>query len=200
MNIRLVKVRCLAQEYKTKTVTSRRQHFVLPLLVTMIMVPQNMVFFSDLKFKRDKNNLLLYWLFQTKENPTFKDNDFTKDNAKLRIGDEVKKDLLQRVKDDVEVSWLVKWIKLLRWCYMSILSFWSCFWSPVELIFHHSILLPNCGCNCQNSKTSKTLCVCSHCLVPFLLANKPQRTFIRTVKELSRKHLCSIWRALWFHQ
>ena len=42
--------------------------------------------------------------FQTKENPTFKDNDFTKDNAKLRIGDEVKKDLLQRVKDDVEVS------------------------------------------------------------------------------------------------
>lgn len=39
---------------------------------------------------------------KTKENPTFKDNDFTKDNAKLRIGDEVKKDLLQRVKDDVE--------------------------------------------------------------------------------------------------
>lgn len=39
---------------------------------------------------------------KTKENPTFKDNDFTKDNAKLRIGDEVKKDLLQRVRDDVE--------------------------------------------------------------------------------------------------
>lgn len=46
-------------------------------------------------------------VFQTKENPTFKDNDFTKDNAKLRIGDEVKKDLLQRVKDDVEVRLLV---------------------------------------------------------------------------------------------
>lgn len=45
-------------------------------------------------------------VFQTKENPTFKDNDFTKDNAKLRIGDEVKKDLLQRVKDDVEVRLL----------------------------------------------------------------------------------------------
>ena len=43
-------------------------------------------------------------VFQTKENPTFKDNDFTKDNAKLRIGDEVKKDLLQRVKDDVETA------------------------------------------------------------------------------------------------
>ena len=48
-----------------------------------------------------------FGFFQTKENPTFKDNDFTKDNAKLRIGDDVKKDLLQRVKDDVEVSLLV---------------------------------------------------------------------------------------------
>ena len=47
-------------------------------------------------------------LFQTKENPTFKDNDFTKDNAKLCIGDDVKKDLLQRVRDDVEVSMLVR--------------------------------------------------------------------------------------------
>lgn len=46
-------------------------------------------------------------IYQTKENPTFKDNDFTKDNAKLRIGDDVKKDLLQRVRDDVEVSLLV---------------------------------------------------------------------------------------------
>ena len=52
-------------------------------------------------------NLTHFCLFQTKENPTFKDNDFTKDNAKLRIGDDVKKDLLQRVKDDVEVSLFV---------------------------------------------------------------------------------------------
>lgn len=52
-------------------------------------------------------NLTRFCLFQTKENPTFKDNDFTKDNAKLRIGDDVKKDLLQRVKDDVEVSLFV---------------------------------------------------------------------------------------------
>lgn len=48
--------------------------------------------------------MFLSAIFQTKETPTFKDNDFTKDNAKLRIGDDVKKDLLQRVKDDVEVS------------------------------------------------------------------------------------------------
>lgn len=48
--------------------------------------------------------MFLSTIFQTKETPTFKDNDFTKDNAKLRIGDDVKKDLLQRVKDDVEVS------------------------------------------------------------------------------------------------
>ncbi|CAH3023727.1 unnamed protein product [Porites evermanni] len=39
---------------------------------------------------------------KTKENPTLKDNDFTKDNAKIHIGDEVKKDVLQRIKDDVE--------------------------------------------------------------------------------------------------
>ncbi|XP_068716502.1 phosphatidylinositol 5-phosphate 4-kinase type-2 alpha-like isoform X2 [Montipora capricornis] len=39
---------------------------------------------------------------KTRENPTLKDNDFVKDNAKLLIGDEVKKDLLQRIKDDVE--------------------------------------------------------------------------------------------------
>lgn len=52
---------------------------------------------------------------QTKENPTFKDNDFTKDNAKLRIGDDVKKDLLQRVKDDVEVSlFVVKTVRAIK--------------------------------------------------------------------------------------
>lgn len=39
---------------------------------------------------------------KTRENPTLKDNDFAKDNAKLQIGDEVKKYLLQRIKDDVE--------------------------------------------------------------------------------------------------
>ena len=48
--------------------------------------------------------LKILYHFQTKENPTLKDNDFTKDNAKIHIGDEVKKDVLQRIKDDVEVS------------------------------------------------------------------------------------------------
>jgi len=41
---------------------------------------------------------------QSKEQPTFKDNDFTKDNVKLVVGDEAKATLVQKVKDDVEVK------------------------------------------------------------------------------------------------
>ena len=35
--------------------------------------------------------------------PTFKDNDFTKDNVKIVVGDEAKAALVEKVKDDVEV-------------------------------------------------------------------------------------------------
>ena len=49
----------------------------------------------------------LHYPFQTKDFPTFKDNDFTKDNVKLHIGEEAKVDLRQRVKDDVEVHEII---------------------------------------------------------------------------------------------
>ncbi|EDO35742.1 predicted protein [Nematostella vectensis] len=39
---------------------------------------------------------------KTRDNPTFKDNDFTKDNVKLVIGDEAKAVLVERIKADVE--------------------------------------------------------------------------------------------------
>ncbi|KAK3717531.1 hypothetical protein QZH41_013791, partial [Actinostola sp. cb2023] len=39
---------------------------------------------------------------KTKDTPTFKDNDFTKDNVKIAVGDEVKAALVDKVKDDVE--------------------------------------------------------------------------------------------------
>ncbi|XP_020903372.1 phosphatidylinositol 5-phosphate 4-kinase type-2 alpha isoform X2 [Exaiptasia diaphana] len=39
---------------------------------------------------------------KSKDQPTFKDNDFTKDNVKIVVGDEAKADLVEKVKDDVE--------------------------------------------------------------------------------------------------
>ena len=41
---------------------------------------------------------------QNKEMPTFKDNDFTRDNVKLIIGQEKKSDLLEKIRKDIEVS------------------------------------------------------------------------------------------------
>ena len=41
--------------------------------------------------------------FQSKEFPTFKDNDFTRDNVKLYIGDEKKSDVIQKIKNDIKV-------------------------------------------------------------------------------------------------
>ena len=41
---------------------------------------------------------------QDKESVTFKDNDFTKENVKIYIGEEVKKTFLERLQNDVKVS------------------------------------------------------------------------------------------------
>ena len=46
---------------------------------------------------------LVIVFIQNKQNPTFKDNDFTKDNIKLVVGEETKKNLLEILKGDVEV-------------------------------------------------------------------------------------------------
>ena len=48
--------------------------------------------------------LLLFYSYQNKEIPTFKDNDFTRDNVKLIIGQEKKSDLLEKIRKDIEVS------------------------------------------------------------------------------------------------
>ena len=47
---------------------------------------------------------LIHFAPQNKQNPTFKDNDFTKDIIKLVVGEEAKKNLLEILKGDVEVS------------------------------------------------------------------------------------------------
>jgi len=46
-------------------------------------------------------NCLLY--YQAKTLPTFKDNDFLTDGAKIIVGEEMKKDLMDRLAKDVEV-------------------------------------------------------------------------------------------------
>ena len=39
-----------------------------------------------------------------KESPTFKDNDFVKDNVKIFLDDDTRNDFLTKLKSDVEVS------------------------------------------------------------------------------------------------
>lgn len=50
-------------------------------------------------------NLLYYGSFyaQTKELPTYKDNDFINDGQKIYIDEESKKTFLEKLKNDVEV-------------------------------------------------------------------------------------------------
>lgn len=50
-------------------------------------------------------NLLHYYTFygQTKELPTYKDNDFINDGQKIYIDEESKKTFLEKLKNDVEV-------------------------------------------------------------------------------------------------
>lgn len=47
------------------------------------------------------NTLLL--LSQAKDLPTFKDNDFLNEGQKLHVGEESKKNFLEKLKRDVEV-------------------------------------------------------------------------------------------------
>ena len=47
---------------------------------------------------------MLVFSFQSKEFPTFKDNDFTRDNVKLYVGEEKKADIIQKIKNDIKVS------------------------------------------------------------------------------------------------
>lgn len=49
-------------------------------------------------------NLTLLLLFQAKDLPTFKDNDFLNEGQKLHVGEESKKNFLEKLKRDVEVS------------------------------------------------------------------------------------------------
>lgn len=42
-------------------------------------------------------------LFQAKDLPTFKDNDFLNEGQKLHVGEESKKNFLEKLKRDVEV-------------------------------------------------------------------------------------------------
>lgn len=48
--------------------------------------------------------LFLSIVFQLKELPTFKDNDFLNDGAKIYIGPEQRKKLLDTLQSDVDVS------------------------------------------------------------------------------------------------
>lgn len=46
------------------------------------------------------------FLLQAKDLPTFKDNDFLNEGQKLHVGEESKKNFLEKLKRDVEVvSW-----------------------------------------------------------------------------------------------
>lgn len=44
------------------------------------------------------------FLFQAKDLPTFKDNDFLNEGQKLHVGEESKKNFLEKLKRDVEVE------------------------------------------------------------------------------------------------
>ena len=49
------------------------------------------------------NGLFVSIYLQVKDLPTFKDNDFTKDNKKLIVGGEAREEFLNRLKRDVDV-------------------------------------------------------------------------------------------------
>ena len=53
--------------------------------------------------------LLILFLFQDKELPTFKDNDFLSENKKLYIGKEAKDKMLAKLKKDIEVRPHMVW-------------------------------------------------------------------------------------------
>lgn len=44
-------------------------------------------------------------MFQAKDLPTFKDNDFLNEGQKLHVGEESKKNFLEKLKRDVEVKY-----------------------------------------------------------------------------------------------
>lgn len=59
-------------------------------------------------------------MFQAKDLPTFKDNDFLNEGQKLHVGEESKKNFLEKLKRDVEVEnpggWLLFWLCLITEC------------------------------------------------------------------------------------
>lgn len=50
------------------------------------------------------------FLLQAKDLPTFKDNDFLNEGQKLHVGEESKKNFLEKLKRDVEVEFPEGWL------------------------------------------------------------------------------------------